>query len=214
MQIKNSIILQGVSSFWVHDGCSWQAPSGYAAFSTYFKTQLLNITRFWKALGKVYPSTRWQRCWVHKTANVLNKLPKSMQGKAKERLHQIWMAPTKEEAEKALSAFVESYEAKYPKASECLTKDRDALLAFYDFPAEHWKHIRTTNPIESTFSTVKLRTAKTRGCLSRESGLSLVFQLCCAAEKKWQKLNEPKLLAEVIKGVQFINGEPKLKHAA
>jgi len=169
---------------------------------------------FWKALGKVYPSTRWQRCWVHKTANVLNKLPKSMQGKAKERLHQIWMAPTKEEATKAFSAFVESYKAKYPKASECLAKDQDALLAFYDFPAEHWKHIRTTNPIESTFGTVKLRTAKTRGCLSRESGLSLVFQLCSAAEKKWQKLNAPKLLAEVIEGIQFINGERKLKRAA
>jgi transposase-like protein len=169
---------------------------------------------FWKALGKVYPATSRQRCWVHKTANVLNKLPKSMQGKAKERLHQIWMAPTKEEAEKAFSAFVESYESKYPKASECLAKDKSALLAFYDFPAEHWKHIRTTNPIESTFSTVRHRTVKTRGCLSRESGLSMVFQLCLAAEKKWQKLNAPKRLAEVIEGVKFINGERKLKHAA
>ncbi len=121
---------------------------------------------FWKALAKVYDNTRWQRCWVHKTANVLNKLPKSIQAKAKEKLHMIWMAPEKDEAEKHFDDFIKIYEAKYPKATKCLKKDRDALLTFYDFPAEHWRHIRTTNPIESTFSTVRLRTAKVRSCFS------------------------------------------------
>jgi transposase-like protein len=121
---------------------------------------------FWKALSKVYDTTRWQRCWVHKTANVLNKLPKSIQAKAKEKLHQIWMASDKDEAEKNFDAFIQTYSAKYPKAAECLAKDREVLLTFYDFPAEHWRHIRTTNPIESTFATVRLRTAKVRSCFS------------------------------------------------
>ncbi len=115
---------------------------------------------FWKAIGKVFGKTRWQRCWVHKTANILSKLPKSEQKKAKERIHEIWMAATKENAEKAFDFFLKAYEAKYEKATECLKKDREELLTFYDFPAEHWKHLRTSNPIESTFATVKLRTAK------------------------------------------------------
>jgi len=133
---------------------------------------------FWKALRQVYGSTRCQRCWVHKTANVLDKLPKGQQAPAKQRLHEIWMAATRKEAERAFDYFIEAYQAKYPKATECLSKDREELLAFYDFPAEHWKHIRTTNPIESTFATVKLRTAKTRGCLSRTTLLTMVFRLC------------------------------------
>ena len=118
-----------------------------------------------KALAKVFPETRVQRCWVHKTANVLNKLPKSQHGKAKAALQEIWMAESREDAKKALASFVATYDAKYPKAVSCLVKDEEELLAFYDFPAEHWKHIRTTNPIESTFATVRLRTAKTRGRL-------------------------------------------------
>jgi len=169
---------------------------------------------FWSALPKVYAKTRNQRCWVHKTANVLNKLPKSAQGKAKESLHDIWMAETKEDAGKAFDLFVETYEAKYPKAAECLTKDRDELLAFYDFPAEHWKHIRTTNPIESVFSSVKMRTRKTRGCLSRTTALTMAFRLMMSAQKKWQKLNGSNLLAEVIRGVKFIDGTREERIAA
>jgi transposase-like protein len=169
---------------------------------------------FWKALRKVYPETRVQRCWVHKTANVLNKLPKTLQRKAKQGLHEIWMAETKEEAQRAFDAFVEIYSLKYPKAVECLEKDREELLSFYDFPAEHWVHIRTTNPIESTFATVKLRTAKTRGCLSRETALTMVFQLCRSAEKSWRKLNGPKRCAEVIEGVRFVNGIRENRRAA
>jgi len=122
---------------------------------------------FWTALRKVYPKTREQRCWVHKTANVLDKMPKKVQPSAKRMLHEIWMAETKADAEKAFNAFMETFQAKYPKAVTCLEKDRDVLLAFYDFPAEHWRHIRTTNPIESTFATVRLRTRKTKGSGSR-----------------------------------------------
>jgi len=127
---------------------------------------------FWQALEEVWPQTRGQRCWVHKTANVLNKLPKSQQSKAKRALQEIWMAETKADAETAFDGFIASYEVKYDKAAECLRKDRDTLLAFYDFPAEHWKHVRTSNPIESTFATVRLRTDKTRGCLSRQTALA------------------------------------------
>ena len=161
---------------------------------------------FWKALAKVYGDTRQQRCWVHKTANVLNKMPKSVQPKAKEALHQIWMAETREDAEAAFELFVETYSAKYPKATKCLEKDRVELLTFYDFPAEHWIHLRTTNPIESTFATVKLRTAKTRNCLSRQGMLSMVFKLCQAAERNWRRLQGYKLLADVVRNVRFIDG--------
>lgn len=161
---------------------------------------------FWKALSKVYGESRHQRCWVHKTANVLNKLPKSQQAKAKSWLHEIWMAATRERAHSAFSAFVKTYKDKYPKATECLDKDREQLLAFYDFPAPHWQHIRTTNPIESTFATVRLRTAKTRGCVSRQSILSLVYRLGMSAQKRWRRLRGFKHLAEVIEGVKFING--------
>jgi transposase-like protein len=161
---------------------------------------------FWAAIRKVFPQTREQRCWVHKTANILNKMPKHLQAKAKDMLHTIWMAETKAQAEKAFDLFVETFQAKYPKATECLSKDRDVLLTFYDFPAEHWVHLRTTNPIESTFATVRLRTRKTKGSGSRIACLTMVFKLAQAAEKKWRALNGSKLLAEVIQGVQFVDG--------
>ena len=161
---------------------------------------------FWKALPQVYGTTRGQRCWVHKTANVLNKLPKSQQPKAKAALHEIWMAATRQEAENAFNHFVEVYRPKYPKAVACLEKDRETLLAFYAFPAEHWIHLRTTNPIESTFATVRLRTAKTRGCVSRGSILAMVFMLVKSAERHWRRLNGVPRLAQVIEGVVFKDG--------
>ena len=166
---------------------------------------------FWKALSKVYATTRQQRCWVHKTVNILNKLPKSVQPKAKSALHEIWMAPTREQAHKAFEAFLKRYGDKYPKACACLEKDRDALLAFYDFPALHWQHIRTTNPIESTFATVRLRTDKTRGCVSRDTILGLVFKLGLSAQQRWQRLRGFKHLADVINGVKFKDGV-RVKH--
>jgi putative transposase len=169
---------------------------------------------FWKALAQVWSNTQTQRCWVHKTGNVLNKLPKAIQPKAKQALHQIWMAETRDAAEKAFDAFLVTYETKHPKATRCLANDRVALLTFYDFPAEHWPHLRTTNPIESTFATVRLRTAKTRGCLSRETMLSMVFKLCQSAEKRWRRLQGYKRIAEVIRGVQFVDGEPQERIAA
>lgn len=161
---------------------------------------------FWKALPQAYGDTRRQRCWMHKTGNVLDKLPKSIQGRAKDNLHQIWMAETKENAEKAFDHFIESYEAKYPKATECLAKDREVLLTFYDFPAEHWTHLRTTNPIESTFATVRLRTSKTRGMLTRDTMLTMVFKLSMSAQKRWRRLNRPERLGELIQGVKFVDG--------
>lgn len=169
---------------------------------------------FWKALPKVFGKTRRQRCWVHKTVNILDKLPKSAQKKAKQHVQDIWMAETKEDAEKALDYFVDAYGPKYPKAAQCLVKDRDDLLTFYDFPAEHWVHIRTTNPIESTFATVRLRTAKTRGCLTRDTMLTMVFKLSCSAQTRWRKLNVPERLADVITGVNFVNGVKGKKEAA
>jgi transposase-like protein len=161
---------------------------------------------FWKAIRQVYGETREQRCWVHKTANVLNDLPKGKQPKAKSMLHDIWMAETKAEAVKAFDLFVETFQAKYPKAADCLAKDRDVLLTFYDFPAEHWIHIRTTNPIESTFATVRLRSAKTKGCGSRIACLTMVFKLTQSAEANWRSLNGSNLLPEVIQGVRFVDG--------
>ena len=161
---------------------------------------------FWKALPQVWPATRAQRCWCHKTANVLNNLPKGEQPRAKEALHQIWMAATRDDAHRAFDLFVKTYEAKYPKSVACMVKDKDALLAFYDFPAEHWKHLRTTNPIESTFATVRLRTKRTKGSGSRIACLTMVFKLAQAAERKWRKLNGYELLGDVIRGVQFKDG--------
>jgi putative transposase len=161
---------------------------------------------FWKALRHVYGQTRWQRCWVHKTANVLDKLPKDLQPQAKQRLQAIWMAPDRRRAEMAFDLFIASYEAKYPKAAECLAKDREVLLAFYGFPAEHWGHIRTTNPIESTFATVRLRTDKTRGCLSRTTMLAMVFKLWQSAAKRWHRLRAAHYLPEVMNGMTFKDG--------
>lgn len=169
---------------------------------------------FWAAFRKVYSDTKHQRCWFHKMGNVLNKLPKSAHSRAKALLQDIWQAESKKLAEKALGVFVTTYGAKYPKAVACLTKDRDELLAFYDFPAEHWKHIRTTNPIESTFATVRLRTGKTRGCMSRTTALAMVFQLCRGAEKGWRKLDGYALMAKVIDGVKFVDGMEEGKAAA
>lgn len=161
---------------------------------------------FWSAVSEVYPDSRWQRCWVHKTVNVLNKLPKSIQAKAKKRIHDIYMAETKQAAIKAYNLFIKSYESKYSKATECLSKDRESMLAFYDFPAEHWQHIRTTNPIESTFATVRLRTAKIRGCFSTQTVINMAFKLCQSAEKKWRKLRGYRRLAEIVEGINFIDG--------
>jgi transposase-like protein len=169
---------------------------------------------FWKALDQIYPATREQRCTVHKTANVLDKLPKRLQPAAKAKLNDIWQADTRENANQAFDLFVDTYEAKYPQAAECLAKDREALLAFYDFPAEHWIHLRTTNPIESTFATVRLRHRRTKGNGSRTACLAMVFKLVQAAEKKWRLLNGGKLIPDVIKGVRFINGEREDKAVA
>lgn len=167
---------------------------------------------FWKALPQVFGSTRAQRCWKHKTANVLNKLPKGLQAKAKAELNDIWMAESRAAAEQAFDNFLLRYEAKYPKASECLHKDRSALLTFYDFPALHWSHIRTTNPIESTFATVRLRTSKTRGCVSRGGLLAMVFKLMKVAEQKWYKLKGSEFLVQVIQGVRFKDGTQLNSH--
>ena len=161
---------------------------------------------FWKALAQVFPTTKEQRCWVHKTANVLDKLPKRLQPTAKEQLHQIWMAEKKVDAQQAFDTFLETYRAKYPKAVECLQKDRDVLLSFYDFPAEHWVHLRTTNPIESTFATVRLRHRKTKGNGTRKACLTMVYKLMESAAKRWRLLNGSHYLPEVIAGVQFIDG--------
>jgi transposase-like protein len=161
---------------------------------------------FWAALREIYPQTREQRCWVHKTANVLDKMPKSLHEKAKAMLQEIWMAPSREKALKACDLFVQTFEAKYPKAVECLVKDREVLLTFYDFPAEHWIHLRTSNPIESTFATVRLRTVRTKGSGSRTACLTMVFKLAQCAEKHWRRLNGQELIPEVIRGVKFVDG--------
>ncbi len=169
---------------------------------------------FWKALGEVYPETKRQRCWVHKTANILDKLPKSIQGKAKSMIKEMYMSPTKEDAFKAYSHFVKVFEDKYPKAVECLTKDKENLFTFYDFPASHWIHIRTTNPIESTFATVRLRTKKTKGCGSRIATLTMVFKLTQEASKNWLRLQGYKLILKVLDDKKFIDGEIEEEVAA
>ena len=161
---------------------------------------------FWKAAGEVWPTTREQRCWVHKTANVLAKLPKGQQPKAKRALQEIWMAETKVAAEVAFDGFIESYQLKYEKAAECLNKDRDPLLTFYDFPAEHWKHLRTSNPVESTFATVRHRTIRSKGCLSNRTALAMVFKLVEAAQRSWRRLDGHNQLPKLILGVKFTNG--------
>jgi putative transposase len=162
---------------------------------------------FWAAMRKAWPNTREQRCWVHKTANVLDKLPKRLHSQAKDKLHQIWMAPGRKQANKAFDLFIQTYEAKYPKATQCLAKDRDELLTFYDFPAEHWIHIRTTNPIESTFATVRLRHKRTKGNGSRKACLAMVYKLIESAQKRWRRLNGHALIPDVIAGIVFTDGE-------
>jgi putative transposase len=161
---------------------------------------------FWAALEEVYGNTRQQRCWMHKTMNVLNCLPKSSQPKAKQALHDIWQAETKKTAGKAFDLFLETYEAKYPKAVHCLQKDREELLAFYDFPAEHWQSLRTSNPIESAFGTIRHRTKRSKGCLSRDGMLHMMFKLGMCAEKKWRRLRGFNQLAKVITGIKFKDG--------
>jgi transposase-like protein len=161
---------------------------------------------FWKALDEIYPDTRHQRCWVHKTVNVLNYMPKSLQPKAKKALQDIWMAESRASAESALALFLTTFEAKYPKAAECLNKDRAAMLAFYDFPAEHWTHIRSTNVIESTFATIRHRSERTKGCVSRDTMLALIFKLGQEAEKSWRRIRGFNHLAKVITGVRFRDG--------
>ena len=161
---------------------------------------------FWAALRKVFPATREQRCWVHKTANVLNKMPKSVQPKAKGDLHEIWQAETKADAETAFDHFQEKYDAKYPQACECLRKDREQLLTFYDFPAEHWGHLRTTNPIESTFATIRLRHRKTKGNGTRRASLAMMFKLAQSASKRWNRLRSHEKITLVIEGRSFKDG--------
>lgn len=161
---------------------------------------------FWAALEEVYGDTRQQRCWMHKTMNILNYLPKSVQAKAKQALHAIWQAETRADAQKAFDLFVKTYEPKYPKATVCLQKDRDELMAFYDFPAQHWQSIRTTNPIESTFGTIRHRTKRSKGCLTRDGMLHMMFKLGQCAEKKWRRLRGFDYLAKVITGVKFKDG--------
>ncbi|MEK7357257.1 MAG: IS256 family transposase [Bdellovibrionota bacterium] len=161
---------------------------------------------FWAALRKVFSTTREQRCWVHKTANVLDKMPKNVQPRAKTAIHQIYLAETKKDAVKAFDTFEEKFGAKYVAATSCLKKDRDELLTFYDFPAEHWKHIRTSNPIESTFATVRLRHRRTKGNGTRQACLVMVFKLVEAAEKRWRRLDGSTLLLEVLRGTKFVDG--------
>jgi transposase-like protein len=161
---------------------------------------------FWAALGKEFPETKWQRCWVHKTENVLNKLPQGMQGKAKSMIHQMYMADTRDNALKAYKHFLDTYGDKYPKAVECLQKDEEVLFSFYEFPAAHWIHIRTTNPIESTFSTVRLRTAKTKGCGSRTATLTMVFKLVLECQKTWRRLTGSSIIPLVLAGRKFVDG--------
>jgi transposase-like protein len=164
---------------------------------------------FWGALTEAFPETRHQRCWVHKMINVLDKLPKALHAKAKQMLRGIWMAEDKASAEKAFDRFLNYFSAKYEKACACLEKDRPELLTFYDFPAEHWKSLRTTNPIESTFATVRHRTKKAKGCFSRKTILTMVFKLCQSAQERWRRLHGFSKLADVIRGVKFIDGIAK-----
>lgn len=170
---------------------------------------------FWSAITEVYPETKEQRCWVHKTANILDKMPKSVQPKAKELIHEMYMSDTKEKALTAYEHFISVYSDKYPKAVNCLTKDKDRLFTFYDFPAAHWRHIRSTNPIESTFATIRLRTAKTKGMATRITTLTMVWKLGMEAEKTWIRIHKHKALIHVMEGKKFIDGimEDELKTA-
>ncbi len=169
---------------------------------------------FWHAVEEVWPQTRGQRCWVHKTANVLNRLPKSQQSKAKRAFQEIWMAETRKDALLAFDAFIETWGIKYDKAVECLIKERDTLLAFYDFPAEYWKHLRTTNVIESSFATIRHRTVRSKGCLSNKTALAMIFKLAEAAKKSWRRLDGHNQLPKVILGVRFADGVEVIRSQA
>lgn len=169
---------------------------------------------FWVALREVFATTKEQRCWVHKTMNVLNAMPKSIQAKAKGHLHNVWQAGTKAKAKIAFDFFVETFGVKWDKAVARLVKDRNALLTFHDYPAEHWKRIRTSNPIESTFATVRHRTKRTKECLSRKTGLVMAFKLIVSAQKKWRKLDGQNRLPEIIQGIEFRDGIRQLQAAA
>jgi putative transposase len=161
---------------------------------------------FWKALEEVFPSAHHQRCWVHKATNVLNKLPKSLQAKARQDLREVWMAPDRATAEAAIAIFEEKYAPKYDRAVACLLKDRETLLTFFAFPAEHWDHLRSSNPIESVFATVRHRTVRTKGALSQESARLMVFKLIMAAARTWRRLKGENQLPKVIDGVTFSDG--------
>lgn len=169
---------------------------------------------FWAALREEFPETREQRCWVHKTANILDKMPKGVQPRAKDRIHDMYLAETKKDALKAFDQFVALYGAKYPKACECLTKDKDVLFEFYDFPAEHWQHIRTTNPIESTFATVRHRTRRTKGCGTRTATLAMTWKLAAEAEKHWRRVNGYQMIPKVMCGIRFVDGMEAEEKAA
>lgn len=169
---------------------------------------------FWGALEEVFPKAKQQRCWVHKTANILDKLPRSVQPSAKTLIHEMYMAPTKEDALNAYNTFLETYEAKYPRACKCLSKDNEQLFTFYDFPAMHWQHIRTTNPIESTFATIRHRTRQTKGAGSRKAALSMIYKLAKDAERSWKRLRGYKLIEKVIQGIRFKDGEEEKNKAA
>jgi transposase-like protein len=169
---------------------------------------------FWKALDQVFAKTRRQRCWVHKTANILDKMPKSVQPHAKMLIHEMYMAPTKEDALDAYQKFLEKYQAKYPRACDCLEKDFDDLFTFYDFPAEHWQHLRTTNPIESTFATVRLRTRRTKGCGSTAATLTMTYKLGLEAQQHWRRLNGSQQIAKILEGRRFVNGVQEEEKAA
>jgi putative transposase len=169
---------------------------------------------FWIALQEEYGPIAQQRCWVHKTANILDKMPKNVQGKAKQLIHEMYLAPTRKAALRAYDQFISSYQIKFPKACECLHKDKEVLFTFYDFPAQHWPHIRTTNPIESTFATVRLRTHRTKGCGSRIATLTMVFKLGLEAQKHWRRLQGFELIPKVVTGVRFVDGEEQSQQAA
>jgi putative transposase len=161
---------------------------------------------FWKALDEAFPITRHQRCWLHKTLNVLDKFPKSMQPNAHKDLREIWLSPDRAAAEAAMSTFAEKYAPKYDKAVECLIKDREMMLTFFDFPADHWDHLRTSNPVESVFATVRHRTVRMKGALSQDTARLMVFKLVMAASKTWRRLNGKNQLPKVIQGVTFKDG--------
>ena len=166
---------------------------------------------FWSALSEMYPQTRTQRCWMHKSGNVLNYLPKSSQPKAKQDLHEIWMAETRAQAERAFNDWIERYDDKYPKATACLARDREELLAFYDFPGVHCTHLRTTNVIESAFATIRHRSSRAKGCVTRQSMLSMIYKMGMCAEKSWRRLRGFQQLAKVVEGVKFTDGNEVIK---